>query len=74
MNNFQELHAVKLKEMQKPPLDARKKILQRMGMYYLISDFIELYLPRQFDYLIDLLNTSEDDMPEIEEIENPDIQ
>ena len=74
MNNFQQLEAKRLKDIPKPSLKARNNILQRMGMYHLISDFIELYLPRQFDYLIDLLNTGEEPPIDQEKSKTPNKQ
>jgi hypothetical protein len=75
MNNFQELEAKRLKEVGRPPVNARKNILHRMGTYHLISDFVELYIPRVFGFFIGLLGGEEDnENPRINKSKYPNKQ
>ena len=74
MNNFQELEAKRLKQVGRPSLKARRNILQRMGTYHLISDFVELYIPRVFGFLIDLLGGPDTNAPSISKSKYPNKQ
>ena len=74
MNNFQELEARRLKKMDKPPARIKRNILGRMGTYHLISDMIELYLPRVFGFIINMLGGNEDEAPTINKSKYPNKQ
>lgn len=52
INNFKELERQEIADLGKPPETIRQKIAHNMGLFRLIGDMVELFLPNAGNSII----------------------